>query len=163
VSARPNPARKAALRDLSREGGSAMRQGPTGQRIRPGAAVVEFAFVALAFFTIILGIIEIGRGCMVTSLLTEAARRGCRQAVLEGTSSAAIQTAVVNYLNGVGINGENVSISVNDAPANTIDAQNMPAYTEITVTVSVPVSGCTWVPGGFLSGNLAGQYTMRRE
>jgi hypothetical protein len=40
----------------------------------------------------------------------------------------------------------------------------MPAYTEITVVVSIPVSSFTWLPnGGFLSGSLTGQFTMRRE
>jgi hypothetical protein len=46
----------------------------------------------------------------------------------------------------------------------TIEAANLPAYTEITVVITIPVSRCTWLPGGeFLSGNLSGQYTMRRE
>jgi hypothetical protein len=57
-----------------------------------------------------------------------------------------------------------VGVSVNDAPVDTVEAQSMPAYTEITVVVSIPVSSFTWLPnGGFLSGNLTGQFTMRRE
>jgi hypothetical protein len=38
-----------------------------------------------------LGLLEAGRACMVNEMLTEAARRGCRQDVLEGTTSAAIK------------------------------------------------------------------------
>jgi Flp pilus assembly protein TadG len=126
--------------------------------------LTEFGFVAPVFFTLILGIVELGRGCMVQELLTEAARRGCRAGVIEGTSSTQITTAVTNYLSGLGINGDSVGIVVNDAPVNTVDTQNMPAYTEITVTVSIPVSDCTWMPVSFfLSGTISGQFTMRRE
>jgi Flp pilus assembly protein TadG len=130
---------------------------------RGGASLVEFAVVAPIFFMIVLGIIEIGRACMVTELLTEAARRGCRAGVLEGTSSSAIKQAATDYLTTVGISGDTAGVIVNDAPVDTVDAQNMPAYTEITVLVTVPVSTVTWVPSWFLSGNLSAQYTMRRE
>jgi Flp pilus assembly protein TadG len=131
---------------------------------RRGTSAVEFALVAPIFFTLLMGIIELGRGCMVQELLTEAARRGCRAGIIEGTSSAKIKTAVTGYLNGLGIAGENVGISVNDAPVDTVEAQNMPAYTEITVIVSVPASSCTWMPASFfLSGTISGQFTMRRE
>jgi Flp pilus assembly protein TadG len=126
--------------------------------------VVEFAFVAPVFFLIVLGIFEFGRALMVNELLTEAARRGCRAGVIENTSSAAIQQAATDYLTSVGISTESVGVSVNDLPVNQVDAQSYPAYTEITVIVSVPVSNVTWVPPWFLSGlTLQGQYTMRRE
>jgi Flp pilus assembly protein TadG len=141
-----------------------MRRAHVTTHKRRGASLVEFAFVAPVFFTLILGIIELGRGCMVQELLTEAARRGCRAGVIEGTSSAQITTAVNNYLSGLGISGDSVGISVNDAPVNTVDTQNMPAYTEITVVVSIPASSCTWLPASFwLSGTISGQFTMRRE
>jgi Flp pilus assembly protein TadG len=132
-------------------------------RQRRGASLVEFAVAAPVFFVMVLGIVELGRACMVNELLTEAARRACRQGILEGTSSAAIKQAATDYLTTVGINGETAGVSVNDAPVDTVEAQNMPAYTEITVQVTVPASGVTWVPTWFLSGNLSGQYTMRRE
>jgi Flp pilus assembly protein TadG len=112
----------------------------------------------------ILGVIELGRGLMVQQLLTEAARRGARAGVIEGTSSTTIKSTVTDYLSTVGIDGSTAGVSVNDAPVDSVEAQNMPAYTELTVSVSVPVSSCTWVPAGwFLSGTISGQYTMRRE
>jgi Flp pilus assembly protein TadG len=132
-------------------------------RQRRGAALVEFAVAAPIFFMMVLGIIEIGRACMVTELLTEAARRGCRQGVLEGTSSSAIKQAATDYLTSVGINGDTAGVILNDAPVDSTDAQNMPAYTEITVLVTVPASSVTWVPSWFVSGTLSSQYTMRRE
>ena len=131
---------------------------------RQGATAVEFAVVAPLFFMIVLGLIEMSRACMALEQLSEAARRACRQGVIEGTSSAAIKQAAVDYLNSVGIKGETAGVSINDAPVDTVEAQNMPAYTEITVVITVPVGSCTWLPGGeFLSGTLSGQYTMRRE
>ena len=131
---------------------------------RRGASLVEFAFVAPVFFAMIIGIIEVGRGLMVQQLLTEAARRGARTAVIEGTTSAQIKSAVTDYLATVGVNGSTAGVSVNDAPVDTVEAQTMPAYTELTVSVSVPVSSCTWLPASwFLSGSISGQYTMRRE
>jgi len=100
---------------------------------------------------------------MVTELLTEAARRACRQGVIEGTSSGNIQSAATNYLTSVGINGETANVFVNDTPAGNTNVAGMPAYTEITVVVTVPISNVTWTPLWFVSGNLSGQYTMRRE
>ncbi len=131
---------------------------------RRGASLVEFAFVAPVFFLVALGIFEFARVLMVIDMLTEAARQGCRQGVIEGTSSAAIQQAATNYLTSVGINGESAGVSVNGQPVNQVDVQNYPAYTDINVIVTVPVNSITWVPAGFLSGmTLHGQFTMRRE
>jgi Flp pilus assembly protein TadG len=129
-----------------------------------GASSVEFAIVAPLFFMFVLGLIEVGRACMVMEQLTEAARRACRVAVIDGTSSATIRQTALSYLSSVGIQGETAGISINDAPLNTVEAMDMPAYTEMTVVISIPVGSCTWLPGGqFLSGSLSGQYTMRRE
>ena len=131
---------------------------------RRATTAVEFALVAPLFFMLVLGIIEFGRAFMVMDLLNEAARVGCRVAIIEGTSSAQIKQAATDFLTSSGINGEGVGVSVNDAPVDTVEAQSMPAYTEITVVVSIPVSSFTWLPnGGFLSGSLTGQFTMRRE
>jgi Flp pilus assembly protein TadG len=130
---------------------------------RAGATAVEFAVVAPALFLFILGLVEIGRACMVTELLTEAARRACRQGVIEGTSSSNIQQTAVNFLSSVGISSESVNVLVNDVPAGSTNVGSMPAYTEITVVVNVPVSNVTWTPLWFVTGNLSGQYTMRRE
>lgn len=131
--------------------------------LRRGATLVEFAVVAPVFFLIVLGLVEVGRACMVTELLTEAARRACRQGVIEGTSSIAIQSAATNFLSSMGINGETANVYVNDTLAGNSNVSAMPAYTEITVVVSVPIADVTWTPIRFVKGNVTGQYTMRRE
>src|SRR6266851_2116244 len=122
-----------------------------GQRI--AAALVEFAVVAPLMFVLMLATFEFGRTFMVMELLTEGARVGCRQAVVEGTSSQQIQNTVTSYLTGVGINGDTVRVIVNDTPG--LEAATQPAYAEMTVKVTVPVSSVSWVPNPlFTSGNL---------
>jgi Flp pilus assembly protein TadG len=131
---------------------------------RRGATAVEFAVVAPVFFLLLLGIVEFGRALMGMELLTEAARIASRQAIIEGTSSAQIRQAATDYLTGVGINGETADVIINDAAANSIEAATVPAYSEMTVVVSVPASSISWLAyGGFLNGTLSGQFTLRRE
>lgn len=146
-------------------------------RRRIGAAAVEFALVAPIYFLLVLGTIEFGRCLMVTELLTEAARKGCRKGILEGSSTQQIKDAATAFLSTVGVNGETASVTINDGIGNVTEAQNMPSYTEITVAVQVPVSNITWMPTAGMqitipgigpvsigpTGNLTGQFTMRRE
>lgn len=116
------------------------------RQCRAGATAVEFAIVGPVFLVLLLGIIEFSRAYMVTALLTDGARRGCRQAIIEGTSTSAITNTVVNYLQSAGISGENVSVIINDGNGNIVEASTVPAYTELTVKASIPVSTVTWLP-----------------
>jgi Flp pilus assembly protein TadG len=128
---------------------------------RRGASIVELAFVAPVVFLIVLGIFEIGRGLLVIHLLNNAAEAGCRAGIIEGQSTANIQSVVTSVLTQSGISGDTATVLVNDGST---DASSAQAGDEITVKVSVPISSITWVPKArFLSGNLQGQYTMRRE
>lgn len=57
-----------------------MRQpGSKGQR---GTAAVEFALIAIVFFTLLLGIIEFGRVLYVWNSVQEVTRRAAREAVV---------------------------------------------------------------------------------
>jgi Flp pilus assembly protein TadG len=128
---------------------------------RLGATAIEFALVAPLLFLIFFGLVEVARGLMVAHLLSNAARQGARAGVVEGQSTANIQAVVTNALAAQGINSDVVTVQVNDGST---DASTATAGAEITVLVTVPVSQVTWLPtGSFLSGNLAGQYTLRRE
>jgi Flp pilus assembly protein TadG len=146
-------------------------------RARSGASVVEFALVGPLFFLIVLGLVEVGRAFMVQHLLTDAARHGCRfAAIIEGTTTQTIKDTVTTYLAGFGIDAETVTVTINDGSGNVTEAQNVPAYSEMTVTASIPASSITWLPTGVtiwlpgigtvpvsMGGTLSGQFTMRRE
>lgn len=131
---------------------------------RNGAAAVEFAVVAPLFFFFILGIFEFGRALMVMELLNEAARVGARIGVIEGSSNDKINQAVVDFLNNVTVGGATSKVSVSDAVGNTVEAKDVPPYTQIRVTVTVSANDVSWVPNAvFPGGTLTGQATMRRE
>jgi Flp pilus assembly protein TadG len=144
--------------------------------LRRAATVVEFAVVAPVLFFVVLSIVEYGRQLMVMELLTDAARRGCRTAILEGTTTQQIKDTAVNYLSGFNISGDTAQVIINDGTGNIIEAQNVAAYTELSVVVTVPTSSVSWMPSGIkvyipglgdlavgASGTLTGQFTMRRE
>ncbi len=129
---------------------------------RRGTTSIEFAFVGAFFILIFFGILELGRALMVTHLLTNAARAGCRAGVIEGTSTTTISNVVKANLTAVGISGENVSVQVNDGAT---DASASKAGDEITVKASITASSISWLPfQKFMSGKtLTGQYTLQRE
>jgi Flp pilus assembly protein TadG len=141
-------------------------------RPRFGAAAVEFALLVPVLFLLVFTFIEIGRGIMVTHLLTNAARIGARSGIIQGVSTAQITTTVNSYLTANGISGDSATVQVNDGSS---DASTAKSGDEITVTVTVPVSQVSWVPvswvpslntgtTGYLNGaTLSGQFTLRRE
>ena len=78
------------------------RRSANSLRQRRGAAVVEFVLVAPVMFLFVFGLIECGRLVMVQQSLTNAAREGCRKAVLATTGSQAdVDTTVRSHLQSV--------------------------------------------------------------
>jgi Flp pilus assembly protein TadG len=133
----------------------------THRRTRRGAHLVEFALVAPLFFLFVLTIVDIGRGMMATSLLNNAARAGCRTGVLRGKANSDIQTAVTQTLNGQGMSGTTLTVTVNGAVA---DASTANTKDLIAVSLSTPVANVTWLPAAlFVKGTLTGQYSLERE
>jgi len=122
-------------------------------------AAVEFALVAIPFFIMVLGMIEIGRGIMVQQMLTNASREGARLGVLDGTTVQNIQNTVKSYLPSLPTNG-GLQIQVN--PGSTYPS----GYGEpVTVRVSIPFSEVSWLPvPNYLGGTtLSATTVMRRE
>lgn len=117
--------------------------------------MVEFAVVAPVFVAMVLGMIEFGRALMVQQMLTNASREGARVAVLEGSSASEVDSAVAERLTT--IDGATVVCDPDPAAA---------GYGEsITVTVTVPFSGVSWLPSPiFLGGeDLTASTVMRVE
>ena len=61
---------------------------PSSNQKQRGVAAVEFALVALLFFTILLAIIEFGRMLFIFNTMQEMTRRGAREAVVRWVDSA---------------------------------------------------------------------------
>ena len=59
------------------------------RRPQRGAAIVEFAIVAMLFFTLLVGIVEMGRVLFTWNSAVEATRRGVRMAVVTDPGNAA--------------------------------------------------------------------------
>lgn len=132
-----------------------------GRPTRQGASVLEFAIVAPLFFLLVFGFVELGRCLMVQHLLTNAARQGCRVAVIEGKTTADVNATVTNLLAGQGIRGAATSVQVNGASA---DASTAGPGDRIDVSVSIPAGVTSWVPQAqFGLGTLTGTYALRRE
>ena len=123
---------------------------------------MEFAIAAPLLFMMIFGILEFGRAIMVSNLLADAAREGCRLAAVQGKSTADVTATTTQLLKSRSVpNSTTIRVWVNDVTA---DSSKAKSGDKIKVSVSVPVSAVTLVPtGGFLSGNLSGQYSLNRE
>ena len=119
---------------------------------RKGATLVEFAFVVPVFFTLMLGIFEFGKGFMCLHILANAARQGCRVAILDGRGTSDVTSTVDRLLQSERISGYSISVLVNDSAGNPLNAAS---GDEITVSISIPVSEITCVPHGYLSGELS--------
>ena len=128
---------------------------------RSGSAVVEFAMVLPAFLLFLFGLIEIGRAMMTASLLTEAARAGCRAGVLPSANNQAVEGAIKSKVAGLGLGTPEVNIEINGAAGEVASAQSRD---EITVAVSVAYSDVTWLPlTRWLDGKVRGQFSLPRE
>jgi Flp pilus assembly protein TadG len=128
---------------------------------RRGTAAVEFAVILPFVMVLFLGIIEFGRVLMVQQILTNAAREGCRNAVLPGGTINNAKSVVSTYLGNANITLSDLAnqVSVNPDPATSSQG------TSITVTVTVPFSSVSWLPSPiFMTGkSLSATVVMRME
>ncbi|MHC4400368.1 MAG: TadE/TadG family type IV pilus assembly protein [Planctomycetota bacterium] len=128
------------------------------RRNRRGAAAVEFAIVAPVFFLLVFGMIEFGRMVMVQQVITNGSREGARLAVLDGTTTGEVVTAVAGYLESSAVAGASVSVSP--------DPPSTAGFGEpVSVVVSIPFDQVSWLPSPmFLGGRtLTATTVMRRE
>jgi Flp pilus assembly protein TadG len=132
------------------------------RRNRFGAQAVEFALVFPVFVLFVFGLVEIGRGMMVSTLMSNAARAGCRSGVVVGASTSTVDNRVDGLLKAQGINGYTTTVQVNGNAATDVSAAQ-PKDT-VTVMVSVPVSNVSWLPGAsYVFGNITGRFSMPHE
>jgi Flp pilus assembly protein TadG len=131
---------------------------PAGRRGRVGAATVEFALTVPVLVLVTFGLIEIGQAVLAKQLLVNAARDGARSATLEGANEELIRSSVKDFLEGANITDATVHLS----PQPLTLAQG---GDPVTVTVSVPFSGISWLPAPMFmkSIQLSASVVMRRE
>ena len=143
-----------------------MAKGHFPQAARRGAAVVEMAFVLPVFVLIILGMIEVGRGIMVAELMSNAAREGARQSIVEGSTNTQVTDTARNFLagtTGCSTSDVTVNISISNTAAGG-QVSNAQTGDMITVNVLLPFSKVSYLPATYLAGvTLQSSAVMRRE
>ncbi len=127
------------------------RNGFSRWKLRHGVAAVEFAFVAPIFFMLVFALIEFSRMMMVQQALTNAAREGCRTAVLATTRDGSdVDSSVRDYLQSVMSNASDsgeVRVTVPSSLASTASG------TALTVSVEVEYGDVSWLPFRYLGLN----------
>lgn len=93
-----------------------------------GVAAVEFALVSIVFFTLLIGVMELGRVLFYMNSAAEATRFGARIAVVCNIDAAAIQTRMNGRLHL--LEPENIQIDYNPPGCTRATCQS--------VTVSIP-------------------------
>jgi hypothetical protein len=100
-----------------------------------GAAIVEFALIAMIFFTLLIGIMEFGRWLFTLNAANEATRLGARLAVVCSISDAPDIKARMHQIAG-GIPVGNMVIDYLPSPCNESSCK----------TVTVLLSDATFSP-----------------
>jgi Flp pilus assembly protein TadG len=109
--------------------GKQRKRGVAAGGDRRGAAAVEFAVVAPILVTIMMGLIQSGRGYEAKNLLEGAAREGARFACMDRSkfasngqsTNAKVANDVKNFLSTNGISKSDVTVSIKDADHPTAD------------------------------------------
>lgn len=125
---------------------------------RRGATAVEFAFVAIPLFLFVFTILEFARAFMFADSLEEAARIGCRMAVVKGTTPDEVAGEVERLLDLSGISSYRVEVS-----RTTFNA--LEQWEPVTVRVSASFDEATWLPWSkfFQGKSFTASCTLPRE
>lgn len=127
-------------------------------RADSGEALVEFALVLPILLVLSLGMLDFGRAFHTKSLLDEAAREGCRVAIVsKPPDPALIQDRVEKVLDSGGVKLDAITVSGPDA------SRMVEVKVEVTFTFLTP--GVFSLIGASYGNTLAmvGRSTMRAE
>ena len=125
---------------------------------RRGAAALEFALTAIPLFLFIFGSIEFGRALMSVQSLEEAARAGCRVAILDGSTTSDVESEVQEVMQMAGIATYTVTVD----PTNPTTAAQ---WDPVTVNISAAFADMCWLPlpRFFLNKSFSASCTMPHE
>ncbi len=137
---------------------------------RRGTAMVEMALVLPIFFTVVLGIVEFGRGMTIEQMITNTAREGTRMGILDGETNTTVTTWIESFLkDSINVAAADVTVTITVDPAtgnpDPIDQIGSALSKDlVTITVSVPFDKVSYIPGDYLKGkSLSAQSAMRHE
>ena len=120
------------------------RPSQTLRRRQRGAAIVEFALVAMIFLTLLIGVMEFGRWLFTLNAAGEATRLGARLAVVCSNSSADV-TKIKGRMRFIlgGVTDDQISIQYNPGSGCNAD---WTAETNRCESVTVQLTGATFTP-----------------
>jgi Flp pilus assembly protein TadG len=108
--------------------------------VRRAATVPETAMILIPLIACLFAIFEYGRFLMDSTLLENAAREGCRYALvnyMNSTISSDVQTVVNNYMGGRNTSFANFTVTVSGTHNGASTAVNsLAAGDTVTVTIS---------------------------
>jgi len=111
----------------------------SSQERQRGAAAVEFALVAIVFFMLLIGIVEMGRVLFTWNATAEATRYGARVAVVCGLNDAAVLSRMQKILPA--LTAANVSVSYAPDGCSVATCQQVSVSVQnMAVTTLIPVS-----------------------
>ncbi|TWT83234.1 hypothetical protein CA13_46990 [Planctomycetes bacterium CA13] len=97
-------------------------------------------------FVLLIASVEFGRGMMAVQVLEEAARCGCRIAVLKNSSSEDVESEIDQLVHSAGIETFTTQIEP-------MDLDSAIQWSPVTVRISADFSDMSWLPmSHFLSG-----------
>jgi Flp pilus assembly protein TadG len=131
------------------------RNWPAARHRHRATAIVEMAVVTPLLLTLVFGVIEFGWVFMVRQSLTNAAREGCRVAVLQNSTESQVLARVDSYMAGTGLTGYSVDYTPSNPPATVVE----------TVRVSIPYADISLVGSFFgpIDFDLGSTCSMRKE
>jgi Flp pilus assembly protein TadG len=158
----------------------AHRRSPPASGKRRGTAVVEFAVVAIVLGVVVAGMVELGRGMAVKSILTDAGREGANTGITANKTYTDIWNAVdkilsANQLPATLSNGKaqlTVSVAVWDAKKQTyrrdvvVDAKTFAPnqYDKVSVQVTVNAADVSWLYLNYTNGQVESEtVTMMKQ
>ena len=113
------------------------QRSPHGRR--RGSTTVEFAFVAIPLFLFVFASVEFQRAAMARNSMEEAARAGCRVAILQGSTMSDVEAEVAEILGVAGISDYTVTTDPSDVAS-------VERWEPVSVTVSAAYADISWVP-----------------
>lgn len=107
-------------------------------RRQSGVAAIEFALVAAVFFSLLIGIMEMGRVLFYWNSAAEATRLGARVAVVCDLNDAEIKSRMQTMLSILPANKIAVAYKPAGCDVNTCDSVTVSILPDVSVTTFIP-------------------------